>query len=506
MISTRPRVLCVDDSKLNLKILQSVLTPEGYEVIQAENGKEALDKIQECKVDIILLDVVMPQLNGFEVCRRIKEADQFRNIPVIMITSLNSKKDRIKGIEAGADDFLSTPIDKGEVIARIKMLLRNKTLNDNLNDAYNNIISLTSFGENIVKTYSPMEFNFASKIDSMVNQIIRKRSDVLDKPQSVVVRILNENKKYEWYRYEYISGNFTKEMITVEHVDSILDLPDRKQSRKLFCNKSEVEKECQAFAATIRNFDIVISNMVCYLSDVFCIFAINYGRDVTKYDEAVLDNLVVQTLFLRSLSMQIKETEDAFIYTVNALARAAEANDEDTGNHIFRVGEYCAIMAKQLGLPEKFINAINMQACLHDVGKIHIHPELLKKQGDLTPEEWSEMKNHTIYGAKIVGNHPRLIMSATIALSHHERWDGSGYPYGLKGDQIPIEGKIIAIADQYDALRNDRSYKPAFDHNTSCSIITEGDGRTMPHHFDPDVLRVFRTVVSQFEEVYEKLK
>jgi HD-GYP domain-containing protein (c-di-GMP phosphodiesterase class II) len=112
------------------------------------------------------------------------------------------------------------------------------------------------------------------------------------------------------------------------------------------------------------------------------------------------------------------------------------------------------------------------------------------------------MKKHTAYGAKIIGRHPRFDMAGQIALTHHERWDGSGYPYGLKGEQIPLSGRILNIADQYDALRNHRVYKPAFDHETTHKIITEGDGRTMPHHFDPNVLQAFRETASQFKEVY----
>jgi len=136
---------------------------------------------------------------------------------------------------------------------------------------------------------------------------------------------------------------------------------------------------------------------------------------------------------------------------------------------------------------------------LHDVGKIHVHPDILKKAGKLTPEEYETMKNHTISGAKILGDHVRLAPAKKLVLSHHERWDGSGYPYGLKGDQIPLEGRIMNIADQYDALRNARVYKPIIDHNKTCSIITEGDGRTQPDHFDPQVLNAFRNTVSQFE-------
>lgn len=116
------------------------------------------------------------------------------------------------------------------------------------------------------------------------------------------------------------------------------------------------------------------------------------------------------------------------------------------------------------------------------------------------------MKQHTIYGAKILGDHPRLSMAASIALTRHERWDGGGYPGGLKGEVIPNEGMIMGIADQYDALRNKRVYKPPIDHETAYRIIVEGDGKTMPYHFNPKALKAFKETSSQFEEIYERLR
>jgi HD-GYP domain-containing protein (c-di-GMP phosphodiesterase class II) len=204
------------------------------------------------------------------------------------------------------------------------------------------------------------------------------------------------------------------------------------------------------------------------------------------------------------VAIQIRESDDAFAYTVHSLARASEANDEDTGDHILRVGEYCAIVAERLGLGELWIQGIRLQATLHDVGKVHTPPEILKKPGELDAEEWNIMRLHTVKGAKIIGDHPKFSIAKRIALSHHERWDGSGYPYGASGNLIPLEGRIMNIADQYDALRNARVYKPGLDHATTIRIITEGDGRTMPQHFDPQVLNAFVESESLFEEVYEK--
>jgi HD-GYP domain-containing protein (c-di-GMP phosphodiesterase class II) len=216
------------------------------------------------------------------------------------------------------------------------------------------------------------------------------------------------------------------------------------------------------------------------------------------------DEPVNLSLRVKGLLEQVREAEDAFAYTLLALARAGEANDDDTGNHIQRVGEYCALLAAQVGMPEDFIKLIRTQSILHDAGKVYLSPVILKKPGGLTAEEFELMKQHPIDGAKIIGDHVRLTMAKSIALSHHERFDGSGYPYRLVGEQIPIEGRILNLADQYDALRNKRCYKPAYDHDTVFRIITEGDGRTTPQHFDPRVFDAFKAVHGRFAEVFEK--
>ena len=505
MRKIRPRILCVDDEVQNLALLSAVLMPEGYEVIEAQNGEEALKKIRTEQVDIVLLDVMMPGMDGFEVCREIKRDKKYRNIPIVMITALAAKTDRIKSIEAGAEEFLSKPFDQTEVLARITMLLKVKELNDKLNSAYDNITSLTNFGENSINTFNPREFDFMRQIDGIVGQILKQTSNVTEKPKTVIVRILNRRNHYNWFRYELLFD--TMERLPFQMINLELTLPSAEHSRLRFYNEAEMDAPMfKAFNEKLKGYLILVKNMVCYVSNNLSIFALNYGREVSDYDAAVLNSVVMQTLFLRSLSLQINATENAFEYTVKALARASEVNDEDTGKHVVRVGFYCAMLAKKLKMSDAFMRTVRVNALLHDVGKILTPPEILQKSGPLTPEETKIMQQHTIAGPQIIGNHPRLAIGNSIARNHHERWDGSGYPFGLKGEKIPIEARIMNIADQYDALRNARVYKPAFDHEKTVKIITEGDGRTMPEHFDPQVLDAFKEVAREFEGLYEKIK
>ena len=155
MDTVKGTILCVDDEQVNLKVLNAVLSPRGYQVITTPNPGEVQEIIRENPVDLLLLDVMMPEIDGYSLCRQIKENPQTRHIPVVMITVLSSKEDRIRSIEAGADDFITKPFDQELVLARVRMLLKMKRLNDRLNHGYLNINRLTSFGEEMLKNFNP---------------------------------------------------------------------------------------------------------------------------------------------------------------------------------------------------------------------------------------------------------------------------------------------------------------------------------------------------------------
>jgi len=202
-----------------------------------------------------------------------------------------------------------------------------------------------------------------------------------------------------------------------------------------------------------------------------------------------------------------EETEDAFQLSTQLLARAAEIHDEETGNHILRVNEYSYYIAKILDMPDEWCDEVRYSAQLHDVGKMSVDAAVLKKKGSLDDAERIEMNRHTEYGYQILSASPRLQMGAEIALYHHEKWDGSGYPNGVAGDAIPLSARIVQLADIYDALRSERPYKPAFSHEKAVEILTTGDDRIDPKgHFDPDLVALFKANHKEFDRIWTRLK
>jgi len=352
-MKSTPRILVVDDEDRNLRLMEALLIPLGYEVVLTQDGSDALNRIKEILPDVILLDVMMPKVDGFEIARRLKEDGETETIPVVMVTALKEVEDRVKALEVGADDFLSKPVDRSELIATVNSQLKVKAYNDHM---------------------------------------------------------------------------------------------------------------------------------------------LNYQREL----EAEVDKRTQQ---LRQAFERIKT---ASLDTIYRLSRAAEYKDEETGDHIQRISHYSMTVGRRLGLNLEDTETILYASPMHDVGKIGIPEHILLKPGRLDPNEWEIMKQHTIIGAQILeGSDAESIKQAeVIALTHHEKWDGTGYPKGLKGTEIPLIGRITAVADVFDALTSRRPYKEAFLLESALGIIKEGRGS----HFDPEVVDAFFDAQSEILSTKEQFK
>ncbi|MES9885021.1 MAG: two-component system response regulator [Sedimenticola sp.] len=337
MAANRQTVLVVDDASDNIDILRGVLKAE-YKVKAATSGERALEIAQgKVKPDIILLDIMMPVMDGYQVCRQLKNDLTTRQIPVIFVTAKNDIESEERGLKLGAVDYLSKPISPPIVKARVRTQLA----------------------------------------------------------------LYDQNRTLE-----------------------------------------------------------------------------------TKVHE--------RTIELNESRLQI----------IRRLVRAAEYKDNETGLHVIRMSHYARVIAEALGLPPETVNNIYCAAPMHDVGKIGIADKIMLKPGKLNADEWAIMQQHTTYGAEIIGEHQStlLTLSRSIALNHHERWNGEGYPNGIAGEDIPLEARIVAIADVFDALTSERPYKGAWVAEKAIETIEKEAG----HHFDPHLVSVFMEALPKILAIMAK--
>jgi len=358
MQSKETTILIVDDSELNCETLSRRLVRDGYKTLSAQNGSDALSAIASQPVDLILLDFIMPDLDGYAVLTQIKAMPDRQHIPVLMVSALEEQDAVIKCIEAGADDFLVKPINPVLMKARISSSL---------------------------------------------------------------------NKKRLW------------------------------------------DKEQQ------------------------------YHEKLEYFNQSLK----------RKVQRQLAALNSAQMATIFATSKLAESRDPETGAHLERLREFCRILSEELQktdrytqiIDSEFITGIYAASPLHDIGKVGIPDDVLLKPGQLNDNDWQIMRAHPLIGANtlraVAERHPGnafVEMGINIAECHHEKWDGSGYPHGLSGEEIPLEARILALADVYDALTSVRCYKPAFSHEKSRGIILENSGT----HFDPDVVNAFLQVENEF--------
>ncbi len=326
-------ILVVDDVPENITALAGMLSDQ-YRILVATSGEETFEVLRHTSVDMILLDVMMPGMDGYEVCRRLKSNISTRDIPVIFVSGLGESRNETHGLELGAVDYLHKPCVAAIVRLRIRM-----------------------------------------------------------------------------------------------HLES-------------------------------RNQKLALENMV---------------RD-------------------RTVDLEKTRTE-----IVRCLGRAAEYKDNETGMHVVRMSKASYLLAVAAGLSPEQSDLLLNTAPMHDIGKIGIADHVLTKPGALDAAEWAQMKQHPQIGADIIGDHSSALMQMAriVALTHHEKWDGTGYPQGLKGEDIPLEGRIVAIADVFDALTSERPYKRAWTSEATVEYMTTQSGIA----FDPRLLTLFFELVSQLQNI-----
>jgi putative two-component system response regulator len=323
-------ILIVDDEYSGRETLQSILEGEGYNLVMAENGPQAIAQAKSILPDVILLDVMMPGMTGFEVCEKIRNDPDVAEIPIIILTALDDRDSLLRGLKSGADDFISKPFDRFELRARLIGITR------------------------------------------------------LNRYQ----KLLQERKNLQ------------------------------KANRRLF----------EAYEATIEGW-----------------------------------------------------------------SHAMDLRDKETEGHSRRVTELSVKLAQAMGMSEEEIVHMRHGALLHDMGKIGIPDSILHKPDELTEKEWAIMRQHPKFAYDMLNSIEYLRDSLEIPYCHHEKWDGSGYPQGLKGEQIPIAARIFAVADVWDALTSDRPYRPAWPREEAMNYIREQSGK----HFDPQVVELFFKVIRE---------
>jgi putative two-component system response regulator len=358
------KIAIIDDEELTIDVVKCYLEQEGYRnFYQTSDSRQAIELISTSQPDIVLLDVMMPHVDGLEILAQMRATEELHHIPVIILTACTGTETKLQALERGLSDFLGKPVDPSELLLRLRNVLA-------------------------VKAYQDHLANYSQELETQVQQR-------------------------------------TKELV---------------ESRQRI---------------------------------------------------------------------------------VHCLARAAEFRDDDTGHHVIRVGKYVSVIARELGFDQRQADLLEQAAQLHDIGKIGIPDSVLLKQGKLEPGEFEVIKQHCSFGNEIidpmsqgefdtykrhteiggklldVAGYPVMELAAVIAQSHHEKWNGSGYPLGLSGEDIPIEGRIAAVADVFDALSSKRPYKPAFPQEKCFQILEEGRGQ----HFDPNVLDAFFRACDQIIDV-----
>lgn len=445
MQTQKENILIIDDNAKNIQVAANVLKDTGlFTVFFATSGEAGIEQLQKKEFSLVLLDINMPGLDGYETADIIRTNPTTKNIPIIFLSANANEESINKGFEHGGQDYVTKPFSQNELVHRVKthveLFLAKKALHHRAKESH----VLMEQYKAAIDVSSPV-----SKTDT----------------QGIITYVNEPFCKVSQYSKEELIG---KSHRLIKHPNT---------PKKVFEEMWECITHKQVWKGTLENR---AKDGSSYFVESTIIPILNHEGEIVEYINVRTD--ITNQIKAKD---QIISAQKEILYT---LGEMGEMRSNETGDHVNRVALYSELLARQYGMDIEDVEMLKMASPMHDIGKVAISDAILLKPGKLSDEEFVEMKKHAVIGYEIFkkSSHKMLQMAATISHQHHEKWDGSGYPGGLRGEEISVYGRITAVADVFDALSNDRIYKKAWPLDEVITHMKNESGKA----FEPRLIEI----------------
>jgi response regulator RpfG family c-di-GMP phosphodiesterase len=494
------RVMLIDDDRDNLNLLEECLIINDHEPVTFQDGFEAVECYTPGCVDVVVTDINMPGMDGIEVLKRIRQIEP--DAEVIMLTGFADMENSISALNNGAFTMLQKPVSMKDFLESIRQAgsqirhrkeVRNKAenyekatedLDKTWQELQSHVVALDQVHSVIGKIHQSVG------LDNILNEILAHLTHLLN-CEHAIVSFTDDNRHYSRSHTRSDLPHSIRCSITSEQIElvPVREWLDRTSAWIENEPRNGVCKALSIYGIEVKN--ILVTPLIQDGKSMGVLVGINKGGGFTDHDKFMVNmvgSIAVMAIFNNGLIDQLKHL---FKSTIASLMKTIDAKDSYTCGHTSRVSAYTQIICRELGWSESELEQAFTGTQFHDIGKIGIPDEVLNKKGKLTASEYELMKKHVDIGYEILKDIPQLGSMLDYVLCHHERWDGRGYPCGLVAEEIPLAGRVVCVADSYDAMCSNRSYRNALSQEQAIAELERGSGT----QFDPNIVDIFIPMV-----------
>ncbi len=484
------RVLVADDEKVIREILSDFLTMEGYIVRTVEDGQQALKELEQRSYNLVITDLKMPRMGGIELLEEVNRRG-FGVLTVIM-TGFGTVETAIEAMKKGAYDYILKPFKVEEVIHIVQRGLEKQQLQQE-NIQLRGALSIYTMSEALTKTLS-----LDTVLDIIVSTTLKEsRADI-----AALLLMSEESGEFEVnLRRNMDEKNFPEEP---EDLNLVEILEHYREDRPILYHGARASRFFARLPSGLHlaSFISVPLKIRLEIMGMLNVYSYTRGHKFNEGQRKMLSILADRASSAIDNARLFQKQQESFQQTIQGFARAMEANDPYTRGHSDRVMQYAQLVAQGLGLDEPHTERICTAALMHDIGKIGIPLDALNKPQKLTKDEYELFKEHPDKGRRILEPIEFLREIVPAVYHHHEQYDGTGYPLGLKGEEIPLEARILAVADTYDAMTSDRAYRSALSHEIAIAELK----RCAATQFDPRIVAVFIIEMERWLALQQELE